>query len=75
MALEALRTAVEAGWRFNTWYYLDMDPNLELIRGTPEFTEINAYVKADLEKQAERVRELKASGELASSRPIGPALE
>ena len=75
MALEALRAAVEAGWRFNTWYYLDMDPNLDSIRGAPEFAEINAFVKADLAEQAERVRELKASGELASSRPTGPALE
>ena len=75
MALDALRTAVEAGWRFQTWYYLDMDPNLESIRGTPEFARLNAFVKADLEKQAEHVRELMASGELASSRPTGPTLD
>jgi hypothetical protein len=74
-ALDALRTAVDAGWRLHTWYHLDLDPNLESIRGTPEFAEINALVKADLEQQAERVRELEASGELASSRPTGPDLE
>ncbi len=66
MALAALRTAVESGWRFHTWYYLDLDPNLESIRGTPEFGRIHALVKADLERQAERVKELEASGELAS---------
>jgi TolB-like protein/Tfp pilus assembly protein PilF len=75
MALEALREAVESGWRLHTWYYLDMDPNLESIRGTPEFAQLDAFVKADLEKQAERVRELKASGELVSPEPVGPALE
>lgn len=74
-ALEALREAVESGWRLHTWYYLDMDPNLESIRGTPEFAQLDAFVKADLEKQAERVRELKASGELVSLEPAGPALE
>lgn len=74
-ALDALRTAVDAGWRVHTWYHLDLDPNLESIRGTPEFAEISAFVKADLERQAERVRELEASGELASSRPTRPALE
>jgi len=65
MALEALRTAVEAGWRLHTWYYLDMDPNLESIRGAPDFAQLSAFVKADLEEQAERVQELKLSGELA----------
>ncbi len=75
MALDALRTAVEAGWRFHTWYYLDLDPNLESIRGTPEFARLNALVKADLERQAARVKELKASGELASLGRERPALE
>ncbi len=63
-ALGALRSAVEAGWRLHTWYHLDLDPNLEPIRGTPEFAEISTLVRADLERQAERVRELEASGEL-----------
>ena len=75
MELAALLEAVESGWRLHTWYYLDMDPNLESIRGSPEFARLNAFVKADLEKQAERVRELKASGELAASQPTGPNLE
>jgi TolB-like protein/Tfp pilus assembly protein PilF len=69
MALDALRTAVEAGWRLHTWYYLDIDPNLDSIRGTPEFAEINAIVKADLARQAERVKELESSGELAMLDP------
>ena len=65
MALEALRMAIEGGWRLHTWYYLDMDPNLESIRDTPEFARLSTFVKSDLEKQAERVEELKSSGELA----------
>lgn len=77
MALQSLREAVESGWRLYTWYYLDLDPNLESIRGTLEFAHIAAIVRADLERQAERVRELKESGELASLDPSpnspGPA--
>ena len=65
MALEDLRTAIEAGWRLHTWYYLEMDPNLESIRDTAEFARLSTFVKSDLEKQAERVKELKSSGELA----------
>jgi hypothetical protein len=52
-----------------------LDPNLESIRGTPEFARLNALVKADLERQAARVKELKASGELASLGRERPALE
>ena len=65
-ALHALRTAADSGWRFQTWYHLEFDPNLESIRGTPEFAAIDAAVKADLAAQAERVRELEASGELGA---------
>jgi TolB-like protein/tetratricopeptide (TPR) repeat protein len=70
-ALDALREAVDAGWRLHTWYYLDLDPNLEPIRGTPEFAAIDAIVEADLARQAERVRELEASGELGGAAGTG----
>jgi tetratricopeptide (TPR) repeat protein len=64
-ALEALSQAVESGWRFQTWYYLDLDPNLHSIRDTAEFARLRAIVESDLQNQAERLRELEASGELA----------
>ena len=66
-ALDALRAAVDDGWRLHTWYYLDLDPNLDSIRGMPEFAEIAAIVEADLKEQAERVKELEASGELGAA--------
>ena len=64
-ALETLREAIEDGWRFQVWYHMDMDPNLDAIRGTAEFDELYEVVRADLEQQAQNVRDLKASGELA----------
>lgn len=62
-ALDALRTATKEGWRVLTWYYLDLDPNLESIRGLPDFIAIREEIRADLAAQAVRLDELKASGE------------
>ena len=75
MALDALKTAVEAGWRLHTWYYLDIDPNLESIRDTAEFAQLTAFVKADLAKQAEQVKELESSGEIALLESDGLVVE
>ncbi len=66
-ALQSLREAIDDGWRFQVWYHMDMDPNLDSIRGTDEFDQLNALVRADLDAQARRVRDMKASGELALS--------
>ena len=63
-ALDALRQAIEEGWRFLSWYYLEQDPNLDAIRGEPEFDKLHQVVKVDLAKQTKRVQDLKASGEL-----------
>ena len=67
-ALAALREAIDAGWRLHTWYYLMLDPNLEAIRGNPKFDALYQIVQSDLARQAENVRNLRASGELASTR-------
>ncbi len=64
-ALEALRGAVDEGWRFLTWYFLDRDPCLGSLRERPGFRDIREFVRADLALQAERVRALEAAGELA----------
>ncbi len=69
LALERLREAVDDGWRFQVWYHMDLDPNLDSIRSTEEFIELNARLRADLEAQAQHVRDMKASGELAMTRP------
>jgi TolB-like protein/Flp pilus assembly protein TadD len=65
-ALDALRQAIEDGWRFLAWYHLEQDPNMDAIRGEPEFDKLYQVVKADLAKQTKRVQDLKASGELRS---------
>ena len=69
LALARLRQAIDEGWRFHTWYHMDVDPNLEAIRGTREFDELNAMLIADLESQAENVRDMMASGELRPGHP------
>lgn len=63
-AIEALRDAIEEGWRFMSWYFLDHDPSLQSIREHPEFKRLHETLRADLEAQAAHVRELQASGEL-----------
>ena len=65
---ERLGEAIEDGWRFQVWYHMDMDPNLDSIRGTAEFDRLHEIVRADLDAQAQQVRDMKASGELALAR-------
>jgi tetratricopeptide (TPR) repeat protein len=74
-AFAALRQAIDAGWRFNSWYHFEQDPNFDALRGTREFDAFHDYVRADLAEQARRMRDLKASGELASVRGIGLPLQ
>lgn len=64
-ALAALRQAVDEGWRVLVWYYLDQDPTLDSIRGEPEFQRLRTELRADLAVQANKVEDLKASGELS----------
>ncbi len=64
-ALAALRQAIDEGWRVLVWYYLEHDPSLDSIRDEPEFQRLYAELRADLAAQAERVEDLKASGELS----------
>lgn len=64
-ALNALRQAIDEGWRVLTWFYLEHDPGLDTIRDEPEFRQLYAELQADLAVQAMRVQDLKASGQLA----------
>jgi len=64
MALSALREAVDQGWRNFSWYYLDHSPNLESIRGDPEFQRLRQLIREDMAVQAIRAQELRASGDL-----------
>jgi tetratricopeptide (TPR) repeat protein len=64
MAISALRDAVDEGWRIFSWYYLDHSPNLESIRGDPEFQRLRRRIREDMAVQAIRAEELRASGDL-----------
>ena len=62
-ALEALREAVDAGFRFS----LEFESYaLDSIRDEPEFIELYEIVKKDLAQQLENVRRMEATGELAA---------
>ena len=65
-AIAALRQAIDLGWRLFVWYDLEHDPNLDSIRGEPEFQRLYAELQTDLAEQAKRVEDMKASGELSS---------
>ena len=64
-ALDALQQAIDDGWRLLVWFYLEIDPNVDSLREIPRFTKLYAELKADLAEQAERIRALKESGEIA----------
>jgi len=63
-ALEALRQAVDYGWRGLWWYWLEHDPNLDSIRDEPEFQAMVVEIKADMAAQLVRVRAMDAGGGL-----------
>jgi tetratricopeptide (TPR) repeat protein len=65
-ALTALRHGVDEGWRSLWWYYLRHDPNLDSIRGEPEFQRIVSEIEADMSAQMQKIREMENRGEIAA---------
>ena len=63
-AIAALREAVDEGWRSLWWYYLKLDPNLELIRGEPAFQAIVAEIETDMAGQMQRIIEMEQEGDI-----------
>jgi len=63
-ALTTLRQAIDAGWRFLWWYYLEHDPNLESIRNEPEFKAMVAEIKIDMAEQLARVKATQKEGDI-----------
>ncbi len=55
-ALAALRVAVDAGWRFDWWYYFDHHPSLVPLHDDPEFQALRAEVAADMAAQLKNVQ-------------------
>jgi adenylate cyclase len=73
-ALEALREAIDAGWRTLWWYYLERDPNLESLHAAPEFEAMLDEIRTDMAAQLERVRAMQRAGELAFGSGLGPGV-
>ena len=65
-ALAALRQAFDQGWRTDWRYFFYVDPNLDSIRGEPEFQAILGDIKDDMAAQLQRAREMDADGQLVA---------
>ena len=64
-ALDALRQAIDQGWRKDWWFYLEHDPSIDALRNEPGFQAMVDEIKADMAAQLEHVRAMEANGELA----------
>ena len=63
-AIAALTYIIDKGWRAQSWFYLERDPNLDSIRDEPVFQATLKEFKAGMAAQLERVRAMDADGEL-----------
>jgi len=63
-ALSALRKAIDEGWRYLWWFFLEHDPNLESLHDEPEYQAMVAKIETDMAAQLARVREMQRNGEL-----------
>jgi tetratricopeptide (TPR) repeat protein len=63
-ALFALRQVLDEGNHRGWWYIFEHEPNLESLRGEPEFQAIWEALRADMAEQLARVREMEKNGEL-----------
>jgi hypothetical protein len=64
-ALGALREAIDADWRFGSWF-LERDPTYAPLWDHPEFQAMMAEIKAYMAGQLAQLREMERSGELAA---------
>ena len=56
-ALDALRSAINSGWRYLHFYYFGGEITLDSIRDEPEFVAMAAEVNADLKRQRESLKD------------------
>jgi len=66
-SLAVLRQAVDQGWRVG-WMLLELEPNLEPLRDSPQFQAMVEEIRTDMASQLKRVRMLEQDGE----RPVNP---
>jgi TolB-like protein/Tfp pilus assembly protein PilF len=64
-ALTSLREAIDAGWRFQWWFFMNEDAALDSVRDDPRFQAVKNDIAADMALQLANVRKLEASGEIA----------
>jgi tetratricopeptide (TPR) repeat protein len=62
-ALAALRQAVDQGWRWFSWYFLEYDPALASLHDEPDFQALKQEIKLDLATQRTRLQEREGGGE------------
>ncbi len=55
-ALDALRSAIDDGWRATWWLRLERNSNLAGLRDEPEFQRMLGDLRADMAEQLEKVR-------------------
>jgi hypothetical protein len=61
-ALTTLQQAVDAGWRWQWYFYLLQDRAFDHMRAEPRFQALTASVRADVASRLGQVRVLEASG-------------
>ncbi len=66
-ALDALATAVEAGWRSSWRRKTEMNANLEILHDDPRFKDILAVIRAEMKEQLGRVKAREAQSDLATA--------
>ncbi len=65
-ALNALRQAIDEGWRDGWWYSLEIDRGLDSIRTEPEFQAMLAEIKSDMSEQLGRVKSMVNEGDVCA---------
>jgi tetratricopeptide (TPR) repeat protein len=56
LALAALKTAVDEGWRYEWRFFFEIDSILEPLRSEPAFEAILAVITRDMDEQLQKVR-------------------
>jgi TolB-like protein/DNA-binding winged helix-turn-helix (wHTH) protein/Tfp pilus assembly protein PilF len=58
-AIALLKEAVDAGWRNNWQFELELDPALAELRERPEYSEIVDTIRADMERQRKLLHDMR----------------